>query len=155
MLTNQDDDEKGKLTPAQTTAVSLLAVGDTLTGAAERLNVSRQTISKWLNQDEDFQIALKEKQAEIFEDEVRRIKGLTARALEVIYEGLENDNFRFRLMAAVKLLSAVNIGKQISDANKPPPLPATIHSQYCADCGRKTEEKFFAELAEMNLSGEL
>ncbi len=151
MLTNQDDDEKGKLTPAQINAVSLLAVGDTLTGAAEKLNVARQTISKWLNQDEDFQIALKEKQAEIFEDEVRRIKGLTARALEVIYEGLEHENIRIRLSAAVKLLSAVNIGKLIAEANKPPPPPPSIHSQFCPDCSKKHEEIFFKDLAEMNL----
>jgi DNA-binding XRE family transcriptional regulator len=151
MLTNQDDDEKEKLTPAQTTAVALLAVGDTLTGAAERLNVSRQTISKWLNQDQDFQIALKEKQAEIFEDEVRRVKGMTARALEVIYEGLENENYRFRLMSAVKLLSAVNIGKLIAEANKPPPLPPAVISHFCPDCDKRHEAKFFADLAEMDL----
>ncbi len=149
MITNGD--EKQNLTPAQIQAVNFLAVGESITGAAQKLNVSRQTISKWLNQDEEFQNALREKQTEVFSEETTRLKGMTARVLEIIYEELQNDNFRFRLMSAVKLLSAVNIGKLISEANKPPPFPATVHSQYCADCGKRHEEKFFAELSEMDL----
>jgi hypothetical protein len=144
-------DEREKLTPAQIQAIGLLALGESITGAAETLSLARQTVSGWLNGNPEFQAALRACQAEIFEDEVRRVKGMTARALEVIYEGLEHENYRFRLMSAVKLLSAVNIGKLIAEANKPPPPPPTIYNQYCADCGQRHEAQFFAELAEMNL----
>ncbi len=145
-----ENDEREKLTPAQIQAVNLLAVGESITGAAQQLSLARQTISKW-NQDANFQEALREKQAEVFNEEITRAKGMTARALEVIYEGLEHENYRFRLMSAVKLLSAVNIGKLIAEANKPPPPPPTIYNQYCPDCEKKHEESFFAELAEMDL----
>jgi hypothetical protein len=146
-----DYDEKEKLTPAQIQAIGFLALGESITGAAEQLQIARQTLSGWLNGNPEFQAALRACQAEIFEDEVRRVKGMTARALEVIYEGLEHENYRFRLMSAVKLLSAVNIGKLIAEANKPPPLPPAVISHFCPDCDKRHEAKFFADLAEMDL----
>jgi transposase-like protein len=145
-MTNQD--EKENLTPAQIQAVNLLAVGESITGAAEQLKVARQTISTWVNQNTNFQQALREKQSENFGDELRRVKGLTGVALAVIREGLEHENYRVRLTSAVKLLSAVNISKLIADADKPPPIiiPPAIHSDLCPECGEKSFNAFLAEM---------
>ncbi len=147
-MTNQDEK---KLTPAQIQAVNLLAVGESITGAAEQLSVARQTVSGWVNGNEDFQTALKDAQAEIFSDEVRRIKSKTARAIEVLFDSLESDNARIRLSAASKLLTIVGLQTSIADADKPTPIiiPPTVYSQTCSDCGRKHEERFFAELANL------
>ncbi len=147
-MTNQDEK---KLTPAQIQAVNLLAVGESITGAAEQLSVARQTVSGWVNGNEDFQTALKDAQTEIFSDEVRRIKSKTARAIEVLFDSLESDNARIRLSAASKLLTVVGLQNSIADAGKPTPIiiPPTVYSQTCDDCGKKVEERFFAELANL------
>jgi uncharacterized protein (DUF849 family) len=148
-MTNQD--EKEKLTPAQIQAVNKLAVGESITGAAEQLGLARQTISKWLNQDEEFQIALREKQTENFDDEVRRIKSKTARAIEVLSDALENPNLRIRLTAASKLLSIVGIQTSIAESEKPAQIliPPAIISQNCATCAVKIEARYFEELANL------
>ncbi len=149
MTTNQD--EKEKLTPAQIKAVSLLAVGESITGAAEQLQIARQTVSGWVNGNEDFQTALKDAQAEIFSDEVRRIKSKTARAIEVLFDSLESDNARIRLAAASKLLTVVGLQTSIADADKPAQIliPPAIISQNCATCAVKIEARYFEELANL------
>ncbi len=149
MTTNQD--EKEKLTPAQIHCLNLLVVGESITGAAEQLGLARQTISKWLNQNEEFQIALREKQTENFDDEVRRIKSKTARAIEVLFDSLESDNARIRLSAASKLLTVVGLQTSIADADKPAQIliPPAIISQNCATCAVKIEARYFEELANL------
>jgi hypothetical protein len=140
-----------KLSPIQQKAIALLTSGESITGAAEQLQIARQTLSGWVNGNEHFQTALKDAQAEIFSDEVRRIKSKTARAIEVLFDSLESDNARIRLAAASKLLTVVGLQTSIADADKPTPIiiPPTVYSQTCDDCGKKVEERFFAELANL------
>ncbi len=147
-MTNYDEDEKEKLTPAQIQAIGLLALGESITSAAESLSLARQTVSGWLNGNPDFQTALRACQAEIFDDEKRRVRGMAARALDVIFEALENPNLRIRLTAANKLVSALNLRELLAD--KPAVIPPAVVSEFCGDCGKRHEERFFKELAEMN-----
>ncbi len=145
-MANQDKNEK--LTPAQIRAVSLLAVGESITAVAETLSLARQTVSGWLNGNPDFKEALRACQVENFGDELRLVKGMTNTALAVIREGLEHENYRVRLTSAVKLLSAVNISKLIADADKPTQIifPPAIHSEFCPECGEKALKDFLAEM---------
>ncbi len=139
-----------KLSPIQQKAIGLLAEGSNLTDTAKQLEISRKTLSVW-NGNEDFQAALSAATAEIFSDEVRRIKSKTAKAIDVLFDCLESDNARIRLSAASKLLTVVGLQTSIADAEKPTPIiiPPTVYSQTCSDCGRKHEERFFAELANL------
>ncbi len=139
-----------KLSPIQQKAIGLLAEGSNLTDTAKQLEISRKTVSVW-NGNEDFQAALSAATAEIFSDEVRRIKSKTAKAIDVLFDALENPNLRIRLTAASKLLSIVGIQTSIAESEKPAPIifPPAIISQNCATCAVKIEQRYFEELANL------
>jgi hypothetical protein len=140
-----------KLSPVQQKAIALLADGSSVTDAAQQCEIARKTLSSWLNGNEDFQAALSAATAEIFSDEVRRIKSKTAKAIDVLFDSLESDNARIRLSAASKLLTVVGLQTSIADADKPAQIiiPPAIISQNCATCAVKIEQRYFEELANL------
>jgi hypothetical protein len=127
------ENEKNELSAIQLRAISALSFGDNITTVAEELNLSRQTVSSWVNSHIGFQNALRQLQAQMFDDEVRRLRGMTTRALDVIYEGLENPNYRIRLAAANKLVSALNLPALLAqESSRPPEVKAP--AQLCEMC---------------------
>ena len=54
------------LTPQQETAVDLLASGKTVTDTATAVEVTRQTVSEWLNHHPGFQAALNSRRQELW-----------------------------------------------------------------------------------------
>jgi hypothetical protein len=54
------------LTPQQAMAVDLLASGKTITDTAQAIEVSRQTVSEWLNHHPGFQAALNSRRQELW-----------------------------------------------------------------------------------------
>ncbi len=137
-----------KISPIQQKAIALLAEGSNLTDTAKQLEISRKTLSGWLNGNEDFQAALKDAQAEIFSEQVRHIKSKTKRAIEVLSDALESENLRVRLSAASKLLTIVGLQTSIAESEKPVPIifPPAIHSELCPSCGEKSFNAFLAEM---------
>ncbi len=115
------ENEKNELSAIQLRACTSLAFGENITTVAEDLNLSRSTVSSWVNSHTEFQNALRQLQAQMFNDEVRRLRGMTTRALGVIYELLENPNYRIRLAAANKLVSALNLPALLAQENSRPP----------------------------------
>jgi transcriptional regulator with XRE-family HTH domain len=126
-MTNFDEKE---LSPLQLRAVAALAQGESLTAVAEEMNLSRQTLSAWVNQNAAFQTALRQLQAEMFDEAADRVRGLTARSLDVISEGLENPNYRIRLTAATKVLS-LNLSA-LAQQSRPP--KTEIPAKLCENC---------------------
>jgi hypothetical protein len=71
------------LTPQQETAVVLLAGGKTVTDTATAIEVTRQTVSEWLNHHPGFQAALNRRRQELWISMTDTLRGLLPKALEV------------------------------------------------------------------------
>ena len=94
------------LTPQQAAAVDLLCTGKTLTDAAAAVEVTRQTVSEWLNHHPGFQAALHNRRQELWESMADALRGLLPRAVEVLKQQLESEQ---PLAAAVHVLKACGL----------------------------------------------
>ena len=94
------------LTPQQETAVDLLASGKTVTDAAAAVEVTRQTVSEWLNHHPGFQAALNSRRQELWVGMTDALRGLLPKALEVLKCALEGET---PLPAAVHVLKACGL----------------------------------------------
>lgn len=79
---------KAELTPAQLSAVNLLATGATVTAAAESADVARQTVSEWLNHDPVFQASLNLRRAELWAEQCDRYRAMLPKALDTVETAL-------------------------------------------------------------------
>lgn len=130
-MTKLDDKE---LSPTQIQAVSLLAIGESITTVAEKLKVSRQTVSTWLNQDANFQLQLRIKQGEVWEKDIKRIRSLTSKAIDVLSEALENDDIKVRLNAARLIVSMIDVSKALDSQTRP------LHQEFWRPLTEKEKE---------------
>jgi transposase-like protein len=87
------------LTEQQFAALPFLASGLTLTATAERLGVSRNTISSWINNDATFKLALRQIQSETLADIVRKNSALMTAATERLEALLSSPDERICLAA--------------------------------------------------------
>jgi hypothetical protein len=106
MPTKADNGEKLKLTPQQELAVDLLATGQTITQTAEAVNVSRQTVSEWVNHHAAFQAELNKRRQELWQAHADRLRSLVPKALDVIERELDGEN---SLRAAAHILRAAGL----------------------------------------------
>ena len=65
-MSGQNRTKNDKLTPTQSAAIDHLATGSSVTDAAKAANVTRQTVSGWLNHDPTFQAALNSRRTELW-----------------------------------------------------------------------------------------
>jgi len=79
------------LTPQQETAVDLLASGKTVTDTATAVEVTRQTVSEWLNHHPGFQAALNRRRQDLWAGMTDALRGLLPKALEVLKCELEGE----------------------------------------------------------------
>ncbi len=101
--TNPDSD-RWTLTPQQETAVDLLAVGTTVTSAAESVGISRQTVSEWLNHHFGFRAALNRRREELWASITDRLRAVVPKAIDALER--EIDTGAARVTAAVHVLKA-------------------------------------------------
>jgi len=94
------------LTPQQETAVDLLASGKTVTDTATAVEVTRQTVSEWLNHHPGFQAALNRRRQDLWAGMTDALRGLLPKALEVLKCELEGER---PLPAAVHVLKACGL----------------------------------------------
>ena len=94
------------LTPQQETAVDLLASGKTVTDTAAAIEVTRQTVSEWLNHHPGFQAALNRRRQELWSDMVDGLRALTPKALAVLARELDGGA---PLAAAIHVLKATGL----------------------------------------------
>ena len=94
------------LTPQQETAVDLLASGKTVTDTAAAVEVTRQTVSEWLNHHPGFQAALNSRRQELWVGMTDALRGLLPKALEVLKCALEGET---PLPTAVHVLKACGL----------------------------------------------
>lgn len=103
--TNPDTAESS-LSPQQETAVDLLAVGRKVTDVAGEIGVARQTVSQWLNRDDEFRAALNVRRRELWQATSDRLRSLLRKALDAIEGRLDAED---GLAAAVHVLKAVGL----------------------------------------------
>ena len=97
-----------EISPAQSLAVAALANGSTITEAAERAGVARETVSRWANDDPDFIAELQNTRAEMAAQlrwrarDARQTvhRGVTRRGSELVYSGDETQGGLCRAQVA-------------------------------------------------------
>ena len=121
------------LTPQQETAVDLLASGKTVTDTAQAIEVTRQTVSEWLNHHPGFQIALHSRRQELWAGMTDTLRGLLPKALEVLRCELEGEA---PLPAAVHVLKACGLYGMV-----PPRGPTEVEDALLAEQERQSERR--------------
>ncbi len=102
-------DTVSALSPQQELALDLFATGKTVTQVAEALGVSRQTVSKWLNQDLEFRRALEDRRLELWENAKLSVFARLQKALDVLDEALENGSLQDKMRAAFRILDIAGL----------------------------------------------
>lgn len=75
-------------------AIDGLLEGLTVTAAAQRASVSRQTLSHWLNHDDCFEAQLSDARRAVRQAHLDRVAALTGKALDLIGERLAMGDSR-------------------------------------------------------------
>jgi len=94
------------LTVKQSRAIGILLAGCTVTEAAKRLGIRRQTLSGWINGHHNFNVALEAERRALWQRSRDTLMSMTADALSVVRKHLQEDS----LSAAIAIIRAVGIG---------------------------------------------
>jgi hypothetical protein len=94
---------------AQLSAVDLLASGMNDTQAAERLSLSRVTVTRWRCYDLEFQAALNRRRAEVWGVGVDRLRSLVLEALDALGEVLAAGDAAAKVKAASVILNLAQL----------------------------------------------
>ena len=121
------------LAPQQETAVDLLVSGMTVTDTAAAVEVTRQTVSEWLNHHPGFQAALNSRRQELWIGMTHTLRGLLPKALEVLQCELEGEH---PLPAAVHVLKACGLYGNVS-----PLGPTEVEDALLAEQERQSERR--------------
>ena len=129
------------LAPQQETAVDLLASGKTVTDTAAAVEVTRQTVSEWLNHHPGFQAALNSRRQELWVGMTDALRGLLPKALEVLKCALEGET---PLPAAVHVLKACGLYGMPA-----PQGPTEVEDAVIAEKARQRHRMYAALQAEL------
>lgn len=105
-MKRQTTPKPSPLTPEQLTAIDLLTAGKTDHEAAQALNVTRQNVTSWRNDDPEFIAELNRRRANIWNSQTEKLRTLASQALGVLGDDLESDDPKIRQAAAVHILRA-------------------------------------------------
>lgn len=106
-------DKTGQLNVKQKNAIDLLLQGQNDREVAEAVGVSRQTVTEWRNGNAVFAAELNRRRQEVWGGQQERLRGLVAKAVDVLEEQLDNEHGfvpdRVRQSAAVHILKRVGL----------------------------------------------
>lgn len=105
------------LTPKKRLAVESLGSGLSIGKVAEIVNVSRQTVYTWA-QDDQFKRALRERQNEMLGRLSLKLIAISERALEILELALNSPRDAVRVRAASVILSRVTDIIAVADINE-------------------------------------
>jgi len=94
-----------RLSPQQLLAVEHLAIGATVTRAAEAAGVSRETVHRWTRDDFTFQAALNRARRELQDAIERRLLAVAEKAMANVADAVEDGN----LNVSVTLLKGLGV----------------------------------------------
>jgi hypothetical protein len=130
------------LTPQQETAVDLLVSGMTVTDTAAAVEVTRQTVSEWLNHHPGFQAALNGRRQDLWVGMTDTLRGLLPQALEVLKSELEGET---PLPAAIHVLKACGLYGGVPV----PQGPTEVEDAVIAEKARQRHRMYTALQAEL------
>ena len=94
---------------AQENAIDLLVAGKSDREVAETVDVNRSTVNQWRNHDPLFVAELNARRKEIWGSQCERLRNLVKQAVDVLEEGLNSEDEKVRLNAAIHILKAVKL----------------------------------------------
>lgn len=98
-----------KLTPKQTKALPLLAVGESAVEVSKRVKVSKQTISEWKH-DPKFTDALEEVRRDAFSEANKALAGLALESVQTVKELMGSaESEQVRLRAAMYAIDKLDL----------------------------------------------
>jgi transposase len=96
----------------QLLAISLVAQGVSGKDIANKLNVAKETVSRWKKTPE-FQAEVNKLLKEYREETQHKLRSLVNMALEVVREDLENANSEQRLTTALKIIQNMKLNTHL------------------------------------------
>jgi len=139
------------LTPAQTVALSALLEGASISEAARRAKVTRQTVSAWRNHGPDFMRALAEGRAELRE---RLLDALTCGALRAVVTLTDALAGEAQIKAASELLRGVVAVSRVGAAGPTGPAPVIEEPAFSADIAERLPQEVRAAVIRALRGGE-
>jgi hypothetical protein len=118
------------LSPQQLLAVEQLAIGATVTHAAETAGVSRETVHRWSREDFTFQAALNRAHRDLQDSIERRLLAVAQKAMANVADAVEDGN----LNVSVTLLKGLGV------LGGTPPRPGSDDPQDLAEQAKSAEE---------------
>ena len=109
MTTTETDKTRHSLSIEQANAVDLLLQGQTDQAVADQVGVTRQTVTTWRNGHAGFIAELNRRRQEVWGGQTERLRGLVARAVDILAEDLEAEDPRLRQGAAIHVLKSVGL----------------------------------------------
>ena len=98
-----------QLTPQQETAIDLILAGKNDREVAESIGKSRSTINVWRNQDPLFMATLNDRRQQVRGSQLSRLNTLVSDAVDVLQDGLHDEDIKVRIVAAVHILKATGV----------------------------------------------
>ena len=117
MAHNGSKNKKSNLHSRQKTVIPILASAASITEAARLSNISRRTLTRWL-QDEDFRSQVAEFQQQAAELARVRLDGLALQAISVLEDTLHDPNPVLRFRAArdtIRFSTEINLARKLRD----------------------------------------
>jgi transposase-like protein len=103
------------LSSQQEAVVDLLGSGMNISEAAEKVGVTRQTVSEWVNRNPAFQAGLNRRRQELWAEASDKLRSLLSAALALLEQAVKEGNIR----AAIAVLRSAGL------EHLPPPEGAT------------------------------
>ena len=121
-----------ELTHQQQTAIDLLLAGKNDSEVAEAIGKSRSTVNVWRNHDPLFMATLKGRRQQMWGSQLNRLNTLAAEAVDVLQEGLQEEDIKVRLLAAIHILKATGTYGAAQSGTRetdPADLAAALHKR--------------------------
>ena len=100
-----------RLSASKQAAIRHLVEGASLAEAARRVGVRRETVSRWLNHDYLFEMALREKLRETWAEVTVGMATHARDAIQMLVEALECNTFVYRMRAAKDILALTPLAR--------------------------------------------
>jgi hypothetical protein len=127
------------LSPQQATAVDLLASGKTVTDTAQAIEVTRQTVSEWLNHHPGFQAALNQRRQALWAEITEGLRALLPRAVVVLAQALEGEE---ALAAAIHVLKCCGLyGTRLAPSGPTDPQAIALAMRMAEDTRQHAAEE--------------
>ena len=105
-FTMSKDPISNELTHQQETAIDLILAGKNDNEVAEKIGKSRSTVNVWRNHNLLFMATLNDRRQQMWGSQLNRLNTLAVEAVDVLQEGLQDEDIKVRLLAAIHILKA-------------------------------------------------